>query len=97
VLEELRHRTVQLGRDFFDIVMINVWEHLNPAAEARHFCEVHGIEGTVLLDKTGEYIDRLGIRGVPTNVLVDEHGTVRAVGVTTPEEITTELTALLTG
>jgi hypothetical protein len=95
VIEELRHRTGQLGRDFLDILVINVREHVDPAAEAAHFCEVHRIGGTALLDETGNYADRLGVHGVPTNVIVDQHGTVRAVGVTTPEEITTELAALL--
>ena len=34
-----------------------------PRKEALHFCKIHNIQGTVLLDATGEYIDRLGIRG----------------------------------
>jgi hypothetical protein len=39
-----------------------------------------GIEGTILLDESGEYTKQLGIRGVPTNVLVDADGIVRGVG-----------------
>lgn len=76
--------------------MVNVWEHLNARVEAQHFCEVHGIEGTVLLDEDGRYIEALGLRGVPINVLVDEHGIVRAVGATTPDELRETLTRLLT-
>jgi hypothetical protein len=49
----------------------------------------------VLLDTTGEYIDRLGLRGVPNNVVVDKKGIVQAVGSTTPDEIRATLTKLL--
>lgn len=67
--------------------MINIWESLDAAAEAESFAAVWGLEGTILLDETGQYAARLGIRGVPSNVIVDSHGTVRAVGVTTPGEL----------
>lgn len=40
-----------------------------------------GLKGTVLLDETGEYARSLGVRGVPTNLVVDEDGIVHAVGV----------------
>lgn len=49
----------------------------------------------MLLDGTGEYAARLGIRGVPTNVLVDGRGTVRTVGGTTPAELHAAVEALL--
>ena len=75
--------------------MVNVWEHVDARAEARHFCEVHKIQGPVLLDATGEYIERLGLRGVPHNVVVDKRGIVQAVGATTPDEIRATLTRLL--
>lgn len=74
--------------------MVNVWEHVAARREALHFCEVHGIAGPVLLDESGDYIARLGLRGVPANLIVDEHGVVRAVGVTTPQEILRTLTEL---
>ena len=75
--------------------MINVWEHANAREEARHFCEIHNIQGPVLLDLTGEYIDRLGVRGVPNNIVVNRKGIVQAVGTTTPDEIRSTLTKLL--
>ncbi|GAA4517204.1 hypothetical protein GCM10023191_089310 [Actinoallomurus oryzae] len=53
------------------------------------------IDGTVLLDETGQYAGRLGIRGIPTNVLVDEHGIVRTVGVTEPAELNAAVEELL--
>ena len=75
--------------------MVNVWEHTNAREEARHFCEVHKIQGPVLLDTTGEYIRRLGLRGVPNNIVVNKRGIVQAVGATTPDEVRATLTKLL--
>ncbi|WP_158709285.1 MULTISPECIES: TlpA family protein disulfide reductase [unclassified Streptomyces] len=42
----------------------------------------------------GEYADRLGVRGVPTNVLVGADGIVRTVGGTTPAELHTAVRSL---
>jgi hypothetical protein len=75
--------------------MINVWENTDPRREAENFAAVWGLGGTVLLDRTGEYAARLGIRGVPTNVLVDGRGIVRAVGGTTPDELHAAVRELL--
>lgn len=74
--------------------MINVWEHVDAGREAQDFCNIHGVDGTVLLDEDGSYIDLVGVRGVPTNVLVDESGTVRTVGATSPEELRAALADL---
>ena len=49
----------------------------------------------MLIDATGEYIARLGLRGVPHNVVVDKKGIVQAVGVTTPDEVRATLTRFL--
>ena len=75
--------------------MVNVWEHVNAREEAQHFCKIHKIEGPVLIDASGEYITRLGIRGVPMNVVVNKKGIVQAVGSTTPDEVRATLTRLL--
>jgi hypothetical protein len=75
--------------------MINVWEHGDARKEALHFCKIHNIQGPVLLDATGEYINRLGLRGVPNNLVVNKKGTVVAVGATTPDEVRATLTKLL--
>jgi hypothetical protein len=75
--------------------MVNVWEHLNSRKEALHFCEIHKIDGTVLLDPTAEYINRLGLQGVPINVIVDKKGIVRSVGTTTPDEVKATLMKML--
>ncbi len=85
------------GRFGLEIINVNIWEHRDAREEAAHFCEVHGIGGTVLLDESGEYAEQLGIRGVPMNVLVDRDGVVRQVGATTPDEIRKSLTNLFLG
>ena len=77
--------------------MINVWESVDAASEARNFAAIWGLEGTMLLDETGEYAARLGIHGVPCNVVVDAQGLVRAVGMTTPEELNQAVSSLLAG
>lgn len=66
---------------------MNVWEGVGAHAEARGFCDLWGVEGPVLVDETGEFAARLGIRGVPTNVFVDADATVTAVGGVTPEAL----------
>jgi hypothetical protein len=67
--------------------MVNIWENIGAAAEARRFAAVWGLEGTVLLDETGQYAARLGICGVPFDLAVDSTGLVRAAGLTTPREL----------
>jgi hypothetical protein len=90
IREEVNKRNVNL-----DIVMVNVWEHLNSRKEAEHFCKIHNIDGTVLLDPSAEYINRLGLQGVPINVIVDKKGIVRSVGTTTPDEVKATLMKML--
>ena len=38
---------------------------------------------------------RLGLRGVPVNIVVNKKGIVQAVGMTTPDEVRATLTKLL--
>jgi hypothetical protein len=75
--------------------MINVWEHVKADEEAQHFCSVHKVQSQVLLDTEGEYMARLGLHGVPINIVVNKKGIVQAVGVTTPTEVRATLTKLL--
>jgi hypothetical protein len=91
-MEDLRRRT---GRSGLEIVSVNVWEGTDAFAEARGFCELWGMDGTVLVDERGELPDLLGLRGVPTNVFVDADGTVTDVGVATPDELVTATRRLL--
>ena len=75
--------------------MVNVWEHVNSRDEALHFCKVHNIQGPVLIDAKGDYIEQLGLRGVPINLFVNKQGIVQAVGMTTPDEVRTTLMQFL--
>ena len=77
--------------------MVNIWESRNAAAEARTFADVWDLEGTILLDETGQYADLLGIHGVPFNLVVDSSGLVRAAGVSTPRELHQAVDSLLAG
>ena len=74
---------------------MNVWEGVDPFKEARDFCQLWGIEGPVLVDADGTFVAELGIRGVPTNVLVDEDGTVTCVGASTPPALEAAVRRLL--
>jgi predicted DsbA family dithiol-disulfide isomerase len=87
VIESLRRRASQFG---LDIVLVNIWEGHGAAEEVAGYCLRWDIQGTVLLDESADYARRLGIRGVPTNVFVDERGIVRAVGATTFEDLLRE-------
>jgi len=78
-----------------EIVMVNVWEHVNARDEAIGFMSRFGIKGPVLLDAQGDYINLLGLRGVPHNIIVDKKGIVKAVGTTTPDEVRGTLIKLL--
>ena len=75
--------------------MINVWEHVKAEDEAKHFCSIHKLVCPILLDEEGEYMRRLGLRGVPINIVVNKKGIVKAVGMTTPDEVRATLTKLL--
>ena len=76
-------------------MLVDIWEGTDPRPEVERFCELWGIEGTILVDDTAEYARALGIRGVPTNVLVDEHGIVREVGATELGELYAAVDRLL--
>ena len=95
MLEALRRR--EAGRSGLEVILINVWEGTDPQAEAQRYCELWDIEGTVLLDETAEYARRLGLRGVPTNVLVDAKGVVREVGASTSASLEAAVARLVRG
>lgn len=69
------------------MILIDIWEGTDPRPEVERFCEMWGIDGTILVDDTAEYAQLLGIRGVPTNVLVDADGTIVDVGLVRLDEL----------
>jgi hypothetical protein len=54
-----------------------------------------GLKGTILLDETAEYARSLGVRGVPTNILVDSDGTIVGFGLVELGELYAAVDALL--
>ena len=69
------------------MILVDIWEGTDPRPEVERFCEMWGVEGTILLDPDASYAQKLGIRGVPTNVLVDSDGTVVDVGLVRIDEL----------
>jgi hypothetical protein len=69
------------------VILIDIWEGTEPKPDVDRFCEMWGIDSTILLDETAEYAAALGIRGVPTNVLVDADGTIVDVGLVRLDEL----------
>jgi hypothetical protein len=88
-------RRREADRSGLDVILIDVWEGNEARRRAQEYCELWGIEGTVLLDEGGEYAKLLGVRGVPTNVVVDSSGTVRAFGAGNPDELNARVDELL--
>jgi hypothetical protein len=77
------------------VILIDVWEGGDAVRRVQDYCELWGVDGTVLLDESGAYAELLGVRGVPTNVLVDSTGVVRAVGAGNPDELDARVEELL--
>ena len=69
------------------MILIDIWEGTDPKPDVDRFCEMWGIDSTILLDDTAEYAAALEIRGVPTNVLVDADGTIVDVGLVRLDEL----------
>jgi hypothetical protein len=70
-----------------EVVLVDIWEGTEPRPEVERFCEMWGIKGPILLDPGLELAGALGVRGVPTNVVVDSDGTIRAFGAARLEEL----------
>ena len=77
------------------MILISVWEGADAPENVAAYCELWDIQGTVLLDESAAYARSLGIRGVPTNVLVDGSGTVHAVGLSDPEALDIAVESLI--
>jgi hypothetical protein len=69
------------------VVLVDIWEGTEPRPEVERFCEMWGIKGPMLLDPNLELAGALGVRGVPTNVVVDSDGTISAFGAARLDEL----------
>lgn len=85
------------ARSGVDVILVSIWEGPGGRPDVERFRDMWGIGATILLDESTEYADRIGIRGVPTNVLVDGHGIVRAVGLVNLDELEAAVAALENG
>ena len=68
-------------------MLVDIWDGTEPRPEVERFCDMWGIKGPLLLDPKGELAGTLGVRGVPTNVVVDSDGTIRAFGAARLDEL----------
>ena len=68
-------------------MLVDIWEGTEPRPEVARFCEMWGIKGPILLDPGAELATALGVHGVPTNVVVDADGRIRAFGASRLEEL----------
>jgi hypothetical protein len=68
-------------------VLVDIWEGTEPRPEVERFCDMWGIKGPILLDPEARLAAELGVRGVPTNVIVDSDGTVREFGAARLDEL----------
>ena len=69
------------------MVLVNIWEGTDPRPEIARFRELWDFGGTILMDETAAFAEQLGVRGVPTNVVVDSDGTIRAFGAARLDEL----------
>ena len=80
-----------------EIILVNIWEGTAPRPEVERFCEMWGIKGPILLDPDLKLAGQLGVRGVPTNVVVDADGTVREFGAARLDELERAIDSLHAG
>jgi hypothetical protein len=69
------------------VILVDIWEGTEPRPEVERFCEMWGIKGPILLDPDLKLAGQLGVRGVPTNVVVDSDGTVLEFGAARLDEL----------
>jgi hypothetical protein len=75
-------------------VLVDIWEGTAPRPEVDRFREMWGIKGPILLDPDETLARELGVRGVPTNVIVDSGGIVREFGAARLDELERAIAAL---
>ena len=75
-------------------MLVDIWEGTSPRPEVERFCEMWGIKGPILLDPDETLARELGVRGVPTNVVVDSGGIVREFGAARLDELQRAIAAL---
>jgi hypothetical protein len=77
----------EAARSGLEVILVDIWEGTEPRPEVERFCDMWGIKGPILLDPDLTLAGQLGVRGVPTNVVVDADGTVREFGAARLDEL----------
>jgi hypothetical protein len=77
----------EAARSGLEVILVDIWEGTEPRPEVERFCDMWGIKGPILLDPAADLAGALGVRGVPTNVVVDSDGTIRAFGAARLDEL----------
>ena len=75
-------------------MLVDIWEGTSPRPEVDRFCEMWGIKGPILLDPDETLARELGVRGVPTNVVVDSGGIIREFGAARLDELERAIASL---
>ena len=75
-------------------MLVDIWEGTEPRPEVDRFREMWGIKGPILLDPDETLARELGVRGVPTNVVVDSGGIVREFGAARLDELERAIASL---
>lgn len=68
-----------------EIVAVNIQESYK---QVKNFVSKKGIEYVILLDKDGVVANQYGVRGIPTNILINKDGEIIFAGYTLPSEET---------
>ena len=63
MLEELRRR--EADRSGLDVILISLWEGDDALQKVQDYCELWGVEGTVLLGRAVHVEDGVGLRDRP--------------------------------
>ncbi|HID05618.1 MAG TPA: TlpA family protein disulfide reductase [Armatimonadetes bacterium] len=59
------------------VIGINIWERDKPHERAEAFKKKHKLTYTIAVDEAGKVAEQFLVRGVPTNVIIDQDGKVR--------------------
>lgn len=66
---------------------VDEWEHSAPLQHVKAFVKTYHLTYPIVMDTGSVYLKKLGLAGIPTNVVIDRAGIIRVVGATDPDEL----------